>query len=100
MNIIQKFTDKDGTEFELWDSVWQHIQDIHHEMNTFETLTNVLQQPDFIVQSSWEKTSVLYYRKEGRYYKTVVVALNEKRIKTAFTTHKIKQGEVIWKKNG
>ncbi len=92
-----KIANKDGIEFDLWDSVWQHIQDNHPEIQ-LETLKETLKNPDIITGSNWDETSHLYYKKIGKYYKVVVVETNQQRIKTTLTTDKVKRGEEVWKK--
>ncbi len=92
-----KFQDCFGREFEMSESVWKHIKTNHPEISE-QVIQDVLTSPEIIVRSSWDFFSFLYYRKTGKYYKTVVTEMREKRIKTALTADKVKQGDIIWKK--
>ena len=97
--MTQKVIDKGGLEFELTDEIWHHIQESHPEIDSMEIVSTVLYDPDHIVRSNWESTSCLYYKREGKYYKVVVVNSEQKKIKTAYTTNTIKSGESVWIKN-
>ncbi len=89
--------DYNGISFVLIDNVAEHIMKFHPEI-TFTVIQNVLDDPDSVVKSSWDENTALYYRKTGKYFKTVIVDMQELRIKTALTTDKIKKGDVLWKK--
>lgn len=95
MDIL--FQDYFGREICLSESAWEHIK-IYHPEITHEIIYDVLNMPEVIVRSGWDFCSMLYYRKIGKYYKTVVIEMNDLRIKTALTTDKIKKGDIIWKR--
>lgn len=49
-----------------------------------------------VIRSSWEPDTVLYYRRIRHLYRVVVVHTTEMRVKTALTTDRLKEGEVLW----
>jgi len=93
-----RFYDCFGREFELSESVWEHVSSNHPEI-TKEIIQEVLNTPEAVVRSSWNFSSLLYYKKIGKYYKAVVAEIQDGRIKTALTTDKIKKGDIVWKRN-
>jgi len=98
MEILATLTDGTNKEFDLWQSVWQHIQAFHPEIDSIDLVKKILRKPDYIIRSKWEISTHLYYKKRGKYYKVIVVDIINRRIKTAYTTDKLKPGEVVWKR--
>lgn len=98
MDILHRFTDQEGAEYELWAGVWAHIREAHPEIRTPHEIGEVLDKPDLVVRSNWSPTARLYYKHGDEYYRAVVVDVAEKRIKTAYLTDEVKSGEVLWSK--
>jgi hypothetical protein len=95
-NVLHQFHDKDGTTYVLLAGVWGHIRRAHPEIQDARWIGDVLKEPDVIVRSNWSPTGRLYYRRHGKYYRTVVVDVMERRVKTAYITDRIKSGETVW----
>ncbi len=91
--------DKDGREFTLDPETWMHIQEFHPEFTEIGLLEVALLKPSWIVRSSWDRESILYYRRVRPHRFHVVVAqIREKKIKTALTTETVKEGDILWPK--
>ncbi len=96
---MQWLTDKDGNRFALDSGTWAHIQQFHPEFTDPSTIQTILQNPNWIVRSNWDRDSILYYRRvKRRRFRVIVVQIRQKRIKTALTTAQVKEGEIIWPK--
>jgi len=80
---------------------WEYITTKKHpvmkgkENKVIETLS----EPDEIRQSNVDKNVYLYYKMFDKFYCAVVKHIGmEGFLITAYPTHRIKEGEVIWKK--
>lgn len=98
MTVLRRFDDWEGITYVLWERVWTHIREGHLEIKTPDELGPVLAEPDVVVRSNWSDTGRLYYKRIGKYYRTVVVDTEEQRVKTAYVTDAIKSGDTIWKR--
>ena len=94
--MIHKIIDKDGFIYNLYESTIQHIRTDHCIESPIELVRDIIQNPDIIVESNWEKHTFLYYKKMTKGYKVVVASKLSLKIKTAYFERKLKQGKILW----
>jgi hypothetical protein len=98
------FNDKFNRKIILTQERWKHINDVHPELkDMFKKMGEALEDPELIKTSVYDENVVLFYKYfkhiyNGKYM-CVVVRLEEKLIATAYITDRIKEGEIVWKKN-
>lgn len=98
------FEDKFRNKIKLTDEHWSHIVKEHPEVEPYKNrLADVLSNPDLIKRSKRNKDTFLYYRYykdiyEGKYL-LAVSKTSDKLLLTAYITDRIKEGDIIWKKD-
>jgi len=99
-----KTTDYFGNEIILSQQRWVHIIQEHPEIAGYlDEIKFTLKGPDLVKRSKRDEDVHLYYRffKEvlrGKYILVVVKISVPNFIITCYITHRIKEGEIIWKK--
>ena len=98
------FKDKFKNIIKLTDKQWKHITTEHPEIEPYKNkLADVLGKPDLVKRSKRDKDTFLYYRYyEGIYggkYLLVVARIKDKLLLTCYITDRIKEGDLIWKKD-
>jgi hypothetical protein len=93
---MNQVIDIEGYIYYLFESTVQHIKIEHCIENPIDFIIDVVDNPDLIIESSWEKDTYLYYRKRKSGYQVVVASKVSQKIKTAYLDRKIKQGKIIW----
>jgi len=100
MILLQTFSKK-GVKITLTTERWNHIIMRHPEMDkSLEDIKEVLQNPDIIVQNSFDQTIIFYhkYYKEDKLYIVLVVEEKKGFIITGYTTPLPKRGRILWQK--
>ncbi len=98
MEQLQRFTDRHGNQFFLSPAALRHIRDDNHIADPTDFIAATFHDAIAIIKSRWKPTGLLYYaRQASRRYKTVVVDVKDRRIKTAYISEKIKGGEIVWR---
>ena len=103
MNYLKDYND---LNIRLTDERKTHILE-HPEMAEMESfISETLCYPEIVVQSKTDSLASLYYRyylkiKVGNKFLCVIVKKGKEDafILTAYLTDKVKDGEIIWKKN-
>jgi hypothetical protein len=91
-----EFTEKDGGKFFLSPNALHHIQHDNRIQDPVGFIESVFRNPVAIVKSRWHPSRELYYAQVGNRYRTVVVDSEDRRIKTAYLSEKIKGGDIRW----
>lgn len=95
------FKDKDGYTYRLSPTSYKHIKRDHVIDNPVLFIRDTLLDPCAIVEDKKNHDRWLYHRDyKQSLYKVVVVALIDRKIKTAFISDEIKGGKVQWMKKG
>lgn len=99
---MEDFKDKFGSIIKLTDKHWSHIIKEHPEVGAYKSrLSDVLTKPDLVKRSKRDKDTFLYYR----YYKDIykgkylLVVARDGLLLTCYITDRIKEGDIIWKKD-
>ncbi len=98
------YTDVFGDSIELTDERWAHIVKEHPEVAPYRERTqHVLTTPDYVKQSTRDRSVLLYYRFyedifDGKYLLAVVKKGSRCFILTCFITDRIKEGLMEWEK--
>ena len=101
----QHFKDKFNNKIKLTDRQWDYIIKEHPEVKAYkDRLSETLSNPDLVKRSKRNKDTFLYYRHykdiyEGKYLLAVAETKEKLMILTCYITDKIKEGDVIWKKD-
>jgi len=99
------FKDKFNNKIKLTDKQWNHIIKEHPEVEDYkDRLSETLSKPDLVKRSKRNKDTFLYYRcyndiYKGKYLLAVVEIKEKSMILTCYITDRIKEGDVIWKKD-
>lgn len=94
-----------GNEIVLASERWEYIITKHPEIKPYKDKVKiVLNEPDLVKKSKRDKKVFLYYKYfeeilSGKYLLIVVKTNKNNFIITAYITDKIKEGEIIWRKN-
>ena|SRR3989338_4638003 len=100
----EEFIDKFNNKINFTDKRWNHIIKEHPEVEPYkDKLSEVLKTPDLVKRSKRDKDTFLYYR----YYKDIykgkyllaVARKSDKMLLTCCITDRIKEGDLIWKKD-
>ncbi|MBU4343753.1 MAG: hypothetical protein KKG21_07075 [Candidatus Omnitrophica bacterium] len=95
------FKDKDGYIYHLSPTTYKHIKRDHAIDNPVLFIKDVLLDPDVIVEDKTSRDRWIYHKDYKKcLYKVVVVALIDRKIKTAFISDEVKGGKVQWIKKG
>ena len=101
----EDFKDKFNNTIKLTDKQWSHIIKEHPEIESYkDKLSDVLKNPDLVKKSKRDKDTFLYYRYykgiyKGKYLLVVARTKNNPMLLTCYITDRIKQGDLIWKKD-
>ena len=101
----EDFKDKFNNTIKLTDKQWSHIIKEHPEVEIYKKkLFDVLKNPDLVKKSKRDKDTFLYYRYyksifKGKYLLVVARTKNNPTLLTCYITDRIKQGDLIWKKD-
>lgn len=101
----QVLRDKFNNLIKLTDKQWNHIIKEHPEIESYKNrLSGALSKPDLVKRSKRNKDIFLYYHYYKDIYKgkyLLVVARTKERpmILTCYITDRIKEGNVIWKRD-
>lgn len=95
-----------GVELRLTQERLAHMRDIHPEISANEPLlAETVSAPELVVQSGSDRDARLYYRRYqieelGEKYLCVLVKTTGRSpfVLTAYFTDRIKNGEVLWRK--
>jgi hypothetical protein len=98
-------TDRFGKKIRLTTERWRYIvhkRPILENMRTEFEVT--IKDPELIKRSVYDPEVVLYYRyfKEllgGKYVVAVIKMNDDDFVVTGYVTHRIKRGDVVWKKS-
>ena len=98
------FKDRFNNPIKLQDTHWTHIIKEHPEIEPYKNrLSDVLSKPDLVKRSKRDKDTFLYYRyyedMYGGKYLLVVARIKDKLLLTCYTTDRIKECDLIWKKD-
>lgn len=103
---MKEFEDKFGNIIEFPEEQKVHALGDHQEVEPFlDKIAEVLKDPDLVKRSIRKKDIFLYYRYYTEIYRgkylLAVVKMDEKPpiLLTFYITDRIKEGELIWKKN-
>lgn len=95
------FKDKDGYIYHLSPTTYKHIKRDHAIDNPVLFIKETLLDPCVIVEDKTNKDRWIYHRDYKKHlYKVVVVALIDRKIKTAFISDEVKGGNVRWIRKG
>jgi|SRR3989338_2154704 len=100
-----EFNDKFGNRIKLPKRRWNHIISEHPEVKPYkEILREVLQKPDLVKRSKRNKDTFLYYRYykdiyDGKFLLAVAKTKSNPELLTCYITDRIKEGDVIWRKD-
>ena len=98
------FVDYRGEEIYLTDEVYQVVLSKHPEAGLFaKRISDTLSSPDIVKKSQLDVRVNLYYKfysdiLNGKFVVIVVKHADSFFVSTFYTTDKIKQGEIVWKK--
>ena len=91
-----------GRKIKITRERYQHIALRHPELEGKENeIKKALSETDFVQESVYDKTVLLYYRSKGKkeYFVVVVKTLNNHGfIITSYIANVIKKGDIVWKK--
>lgn len=99
------FEDKFKNLVKLTDKQWIHIIKEHPEIEPYkDRLSEVLIKPDLIKRSKRDKDIFLYYKYykdiyKGKYLLVVAGTKDKQILLTCYITDRIKEGDIIWKKD-
>ena len=89
--------DKDGRDFILSPTGYEHIKREHFIEDPVDFIKDTLLNPFAIVEDKSQNDRWIYHKDFRRnLYKVVVVSLSDSRIKTAFISDSVKGGKIIW----
>ena len=92
-----RFQDKDGRNFHLSPTGYEHIKREHCINDPVDFIKDTLLEPFAIVEDKSQNDRWIYHKDFRRnLYKVVVVSLSDSRIKTAFISDSVKGGKIIW----
>ena len=100
-----EFIDKFRNIIKLTDKQWSHILEEHPEIEPYKNrLLEVLSKPDLVKISKRNKDTFLYYRfykdiYKGKYLLVVARTKDNPMLLTCYITDRIKEGDIIWKKD-
>ena len=100
-----EYIEKTGIKITLKEEQWNHIIKQHPEVKPYKNrIQETLSDPDIIKRSKRDKDTFLYYNYyediyKGKYLLVVAEIKNKKSILTCYITDRIKEGEIIWKKD-
>lgn len=101
----EEFKDKFNNIIKLSEKRWLHIIKEHPEIEPYRNrLFDVLRNPDLVKRSKRDKDTFLYYRYykdiyKGKYLLVVARTKLNQALLTCYITDRIKEGNLIWKKN-
>lgn len=101
----QIIKDKFNNKIPITNERWSHIIKEHPEVEAYRhRVPDVLSKPDIVKESKKNKDIFLYYRYytdiyHGKYLLLVARTKNNPLLVTGYITDRIKEGELIWKKN-
>ncbi len=101
----KEFKDRFGNIIKLNGKRWDHIVKQHPEIEPYNNrLSDVLNKPDLVKRSKRDKDTFLYYHYykdiyKGKYILVVAETKNKSILLTCYITDRIKEGDVIWKKD-
>ena len=78
-----------------------HILMVHPEMKEFQDkIADVLMDPDYIKQSTYDEEVVLYYKYFTSIKKYIIVVVKRHMyfVLTSYMSDRIKKGDVLWRK--
>ncbi|MEE8167289.1 MAG: hypothetical protein V3T58_00250 [Candidatus Hydrothermarchaeales archaeon] len=102
MDIV---TDRLGRDIRLTEERWSYIIRHHPEMtNLKREFRSTVSEPDLVVRSVYNPEVVLYYRYfkiifDGKYLVGVIKLSTDSFVLTGYVADRIKEGEVLWKKD-
>ena len=101
---MENFKDKFSNIIRLIDKQWNHIIKEYPEVGIYKNrLSDVLIKPDLVKRSKRDRDTFLYYRYyediyQGKYL-LIVARTRDRLLLTCYITDRIKEGDVVWKKD-
>ena len=101
----KELKDKFNNSIRIAEKQWSHIIKVHPEVQPYkDRVADVLANPDLVKKSKRNGDIFLYYHYykdiyEGKHLLAVVETKHKKLLLTCYITDRIKEGDIIWKKD-